>query len=138
MLKISGLLYNTKKYVPDDWRRQELSMDDGAHKHEEHKIWLAEQFKRAELGGYWAETQIFGGVVLFDRGNTGEEVARDAYDAMTNWPDCTKTCKRADEAAKQAAGEPYDEAFMAESEGRRLHVTPTSLLWDRLKGEIAE
>ncbi|KAK2609559.1 hypothetical protein N8I77_003055 [Diaporthe amygdali] len=27
----------------------------------------------AELAGYWAETQIFGGVVLFDRGESGEE-----------------------------------------------------------------
>lgn len=29
----------------------------------------------AELAGYWAETQIFGDVVLFDRGDTGEEVS---------------------------------------------------------------
>lgn len=28
----------------------------------------------AELAGYWTETQIFGGVVLFDRGESGEEV----------------------------------------------------------------
>ena len=26
------------------------------------------------LVGYWTETQIFGGVVLFDRGDSGEEV----------------------------------------------------------------
>lgn len=29
----------------------------------------------AELAGYWAETQIFGGVILFDRGESGEEVS---------------------------------------------------------------
>lgn len=55
-----------------------------------------------------------------------------------SWPNYTEACKRADEAAEQAAGEPYDVAFMTESEGRRLHVTPTSMLWDRLKDEIAE
>lgn len=46
--------------------------------------------------------------------------------------------QKADEGAKQAASEPYDEAFMAESEGRRLHITPTSIIWERLKDEIAE
>lgn len=29
----------------------------------------------ADIVGYWAETQIFGGVVLFDRGETDEEVS---------------------------------------------------------------
>lgn len=33
----------------------------------------------AELAGYWAETQIFGGVVLFDRGESGEEVSQKQY-----------------------------------------------------------
>lgn len=55
-----------------------------------------------------------------------------------SWPDYNEACKRADEGAKQPAGEPCDEAFMAESEGRRLHITPTSMIWDRLKDEIAE
>lgn len=55
-----------------------------------------------------------------------------------SWPDYTEACKRADEGAKQAAGEPYDEAFMAESEGRRLHISPTSMLWERLEDEIVE
>ena len=32
----------------------------------------------AELAGYWAETQIFGGVILFDRGQSGEEVSSSA------------------------------------------------------------
>jgi hypothetical protein len=32
----------------------------------------------AELAGYWAETQIFGGVILFDRGESGEEVSLSA------------------------------------------------------------
>lgn len=83
-------------------------MDEGAHKHTEHKAWLKEQKKKhpnkrstarkllppaslfwhgafrshrrypnglAELAGYWAENQIFGGVVLFDRGESGEEVS---------------------------------------------------------------
>lgn len=27
----------------------------------------------ADMAGYWAEDQIFGGVVLFDRGKTGKE-----------------------------------------------------------------
>lgn len=29
----------------------------------------------ADIAGYWAETQIFGGVVLFDRGESDEEVS---------------------------------------------------------------
>lgn len=29
----------------------------------------------ADVVGYWAETQVFGGVVLFDRGETDEEVS---------------------------------------------------------------
>lgn len=29
----------------------------------------------ADIVGYWAETQIFGGVVLFDRGESDEEVS---------------------------------------------------------------
>lgn len=29
----------------------------------------------ADIVGYWAETQIFGGVVLFDRGESEEEVS---------------------------------------------------------------
>lgn len=29
----------------------------------------------ADVVGYWAETQIFGGVVLFDRGDNDEEVS---------------------------------------------------------------
>lgn len=29
----------------------------------------------ADVVGYWAETQIFGGVVLFDRGESEEEVS---------------------------------------------------------------
>lgn len=31
-------------------------------------------FGASELSGYWAESRIFGGVVLFDRGESGEEV----------------------------------------------------------------
>lgn len=40
--------------------------------YEDHK-----QYPRgvADVVGYWAETQIFGGVVLFDRGESDEEVS---------------------------------------------------------------
>lgn len=31
-------------------------------------------FGIADMAGYWAEDRIFGGVVLFDRGESGKEV----------------------------------------------------------------
>ena len=36
-----------------------------------------EQYPRglADVAGYWAESKIFGGVVVFDRGETEEEVS---------------------------------------------------------------
>jgi len=81
-----------------------FELDDGAHKRQVHQDWLQspaahkwreirgrapppgaffhryylapEQYPRslADVAGYWAEGKIFGGVVLFDRGETETEV----------------------------------------------------------------
>lgn len=83
-------------------------MDDGVHKHAEHKAWREHKLETlpkedvmgrkqlppptvfwtgaymdwshypnglADMAGYWAEIQLFGGVVLFDRGESEEEVS---------------------------------------------------------------
>lgn len=43
----------------------------------------------ADLVGYWAETQIFGGVVLFDRGESEEEVSNNAFITSSYFSDLT-------------------------------------------------
>lgn len=58
--------------------------------------------------------------------------------SAASWPEYPEQILRSEEAAKKAAGEPYDESFLAKSETRRLHITPTSMLWDQWKDLIAE
>jgi hypothetical protein len=45
--------------------------------------WLQYPNGLADMAGYWAETRVFGGVVLFDRGESENEVSsetlRDMY-----------------------------------------------------------
>lgn len=82
-----------------------FQLDDGAHKHRVYEAWrdapvdpLSDPFSRplrrpsvfcnrfygfhdqyplgmADVVGYWAESKIFGGVVVFDRGPSGSEVS---------------------------------------------------------------
>lgn len=54
-----------------------------------------------------------------------------------SWPEHIDDIEMSKQAAKKAAGEPYDEASLVESKRRRLQITPTSMLWDRCKDEIA-
>ncbi|KAI3393264.1 hypothetical protein diail_4523 [Diaporthe ilicicola] len=170
----------------------------------------------AELAGYWAENQIFGGVVLFDRGESGEECNGmyihnpvrfhtiapptdeqfnqlvefllspnpdhshcpipikvtpnnrwrwDPYPAMVyhnifrnryeipdehfqrsrreiitelSWPECAEETELVEQAARKAAGEPYDKPSLIEVDSKRLQITPTSWYWDQRKDEICE
>lgn len=39
----------------------------------------------AELAEYWAETHIFGGVLLFDRGETDEEASPITPNSKIEW-----------------------------------------------------
>lgn len=42
--------------------------------HDEYEEWRQYPNGVADVVGYWAEYRLFGGVVLFDRGTTGQEV----------------------------------------------------------------
>jgi hypothetical protein len=78
-----------------------FNLDDGVHKHDVYEEWrdrprewvkpgqyfapavfyhgsyvAFDQYPNgiADVAGYWAEAKIFGGVVVFDRGPSGDEV----------------------------------------------------------------
>lgn len=55
-----------------------------------------------------------------------------------SWPELTDDIEMREQEEKKAAGEPYDQASLLECERKRLQITPTSMLWDECKDEIAE
>ena len=44
--------------------------------HNDYRRLEDDPFGLLDVVGYWAETQLFGGVLLFDRGESGSEVCR--------------------------------------------------------------
>lgn len=82
-----------------DWRSERLArLPKGARGQEVTKcgppvLFFASKYKDperfsnglADVVGYWAELRTFGGVVLFDRGQTEEEVSEQIYPTLHGW-----------------------------------------------------
>ena len=47
-----------------------------------------------DVVGYWAETQLFGGVLVFDRGDSGSEVCQHLQIPMSPFTFCEKSCSQ--------------------------------------------
>ena len=51
-------------------------------------------FGLLDVVGYWAETQLFGGVLVFDRGDSGSEVCQHLQIPMSPFPLCGNSCSQ--------------------------------------------
>lgn len=79
--EVDGGLHQNEKYPSDEyykaysWRRRKPTP---------FSLWRyddPEQYPEgnADIAAYWAEDQIFGGIILFDRGETGTEVGKFSF-----------------------------------------------------------
>lgn len=83
--KVNGGRHQNEQYPSDDWYKE---FSHRRQKSTPFSLWLYDDPKQypdgnADVAGYWAEDQIFGGIVLFDRGESGTEVRRTSIRALT-------------------------------------------------------
>lgn len=74
--KVDGGLHQNEEYPSDEWYKEVVHR---RRKPTPFSLWLYDDPKQypdgnADVAGYWAEDQIFGGIVLFDRGESGAEM----------------------------------------------------------------
>lgn len=87
----------------------------------------------ADVVGYWAETQIFGGVVLFDRGESEEEVSNNAFIQSSHFSDLTDsvmayTCTTAGEGAMASPSHPPQKSNLKACYGTYYRQTQTTII----------
>ncbi|KAG8161472.1 hypothetical protein KVR01_008459 [Diaporthe batatas] len=73
--EVNGGLHQNEEYPSEEWYKE---FCDRRWKPTPFSLWRYDDPKQypdgiADIAGYWAEDQIFGGIVLFDRGDSGTE-----------------------------------------------------------------
>lgn len=85
--EVNGGLHQNEKYPSDEWYKE---FSHRRRKPSPFSLWLYDdpgQYPdgNADVAGYWAEDQIFGGIVLFDRGENGTEVRSPSVWALSHF-----------------------------------------------------